>query len=484
MRVLVCGSTGCVGRAVVHALHSRGHRVIEAARGHRVIEAARGLRPIEAARGLPIAQGRLGQGGVTASLHLDFMQPRTPQAWAEELRALQVEAVVNCVGVLMESSHQTFARVHAEGPIELFRGAALAGVKRVVQISALGVGSDAPSLAMPYLHSKLLADDALAALPLEWAVLRPSLIHGPRSQSAALFATLASLPVIALPGRGAQQVQPIHVFEVAEVVARLVERRDEVREVFELGGAEPLSYRAMLQQYRAALGLGAALYGPVPVPLMMLGAWLAEALPQQVFCRDTLRLLERGNVPGVNAATSLLGRAPSSLAHGLSVTRPKPWFDVRVTLSAPVAAALRAALAFMWISTALVSAAWQHESGVAQLLARCGFAGTAGLVVLWASCGLNLGLGTMTLLRPGPGVYALQAAAVLGYSLTAALNMPELLIDHCGPLLKNLPVLALVVLLWLADAEQAAPVGRPDGLRRPQRGAAPRASGTLSGRTL
>ena len=32
MRVLVCGSTGCIGSAVVHALRARGHRVIEAAR--------------------------------------------------------------------------------------------------------------------------------------------------------------------------------------------------------------------------------------------------------------------------------------------------------------------------------------------------------------------------------------------------------------------------------------------------------------------
>jgi hypothetical protein len=46
---------------------------------------------------------------------------------------------------------------------------------------------------------------------------------------------------------------------------------------------------------------------------------------------------------------------------------------------------------------------------------------------------------------------------VLGYTLTAALNMPELTIDHCGPLVKNVPVLAVLVLLWLAQpAAQSA----------------------------
>ena len=427
MNILVCGSRGNIGSAVVHALRARGHRVVEGARG--------------------LPEGR-------HTLPLDFMQPRAPALWAEALRARQVDAVVNCVGILMESRGQTFDRIHHHGPTELFRGAALAGVRRVVQVSALGVGTDAPSLAMPYLHSKLCADEALAAAGVDWAVLRPSLVVGPRSQSAALFATLASLPVIGLPGRGRQQVQPMHVFEVAEIVARLIERATPVNGVVELGGAAPLSYRDMLAAYRSALGLGPALWYPVPPPLMKLGAWLAEALPQRVFCRDTLRLLERGNVPRVNGAEALLGRAPSSLAQSLAIAPPRPLVGLHVELSAPVAAALRASLAFMWIYTALISALLQRESGVMQLLARCGLEGAAGQAALWASCTLNLGLGVATLLRPAPLLYALQAAAVLGYTLTAAFNMPELTLDHCGPLVKNVPVLGLVLLLWLAHGRR------------------------------
>jgi uncharacterized protein YbjT (DUF2867 family) len=388
-------------------------------------------------------------------MHMDYMQARSPESWAQALAGRHIEAVVNCVGILMETRAQSFERVHAQGPIELFRGTALAGVRRVVQVSALGVSGDPQSLAMPYLHSKLRADDALASLGVDWAVLRPSLIHGPRSQSAALFATLASLPVIALPGRGEQAVQPVHVYEVAEAVARLVEHPGALGSVHEMGGADALSYREMLAQYRAALGLGEALWLPVPRFAMMLGAALAEALPQQVFCRDTLRLLERGSVPAVNAAPALLGRAPTTLARGLSITPPAPLLDLRVVVPEPLAFALRATLAFMWLYTALVSALFQHESGVMQLLARCGLTGNAGQLALLGSCTLNVALGLALLWRPSPWVFALQVGAVLGYTLTAALNMPELVIDHCAPLVKNLPVLALALLLWLAHG--AAP---------------------------
>jgi len=62
MRVLVCGATGCVGAAVVHALRSRGHKVVEAARG--------------------LADGR-------STMHVDYMQPRRPDAWAAALRSAQ-----------------------------------------------------------------------------------------------------------------------------------------------------------------------------------------------------------------------------------------------------------------------------------------------------------------------------------------------------------------------------------------------------------
>ncbi|MBX3627722.1 MAG: SDR family oxidoreductase [Rhizobacter sp.] len=437
MRVLVTGATGCVGAAVVHALRARGHAVVEGSRG--------------------AADGR-------HTLHVDYMQPRSPEAWGEALRRERIEVVVNCVGILMPARGQSFERVHTEGPIELFRGAALAGVHRVLQVSALGVGDDAEALATPYLRSKLMADDALASLPLEWAVLRPSLVYGPRSQSAALFATLASLPVISLPRQGWQQVQPLHVYELAEAMARLVEQPGVLREVHELAGPAPITYRDMLAEYRRAQGLGDALWLPVPMPLMKLLALAAEALPQQVYCRDTLRLLERGNTTEHNALPVLLGRRPTTMAQGLAVTAPQPLVDLRVQLSPAAQWLARGSLAFMWLYTSLISAWLPQESGVLALMARCGFEGEWGIAALVFSCSLNTVLGVLALRRPVPWAMALQVIAVIGYTTTAALNMPELTIDHCGPLVKNLPVLALLTLLWLAAP---ASVAKPVAARAP-----------------
>jgi uncharacterized protein YbjT (DUF2867 family) len=417
MRVLVVGATGCIGRAVVHALRSRGQTVVAASRGD-------------------------------PSMPVDYMRPVTPEAWAERLTRARIDAVINCVGILMPSGAQSFDRVHAQGPTELFRGAALAGVSRIMQVSALGVTEEGNDH-LPYITSKREADRALAALQLTHAIVRPSLVYGPGSDSAALFATLASLPVIALPGGGAQRVQPIHVYEVAEGVARWIENKASTSGVFELAGPRAMSYREMLAAYREAMSLGAALWLPLPMALMHAGVWLAEHLPQKILSRDTLRLLERGNTSSANAAPLLLKRAPSAMAVGLRVTPPSSAMDLRVTLSPALSLMLRASIACLWLVTALISALLPHESGVLSLLARCGFDGDLGVAVLVALCGLNTLLGISILHRPGPRTYAVQIGAVLGYTLTAAFHMPELTIDHCGPLLKNLPLLAMLILLWL-----------------------------------
>ena len=446
MKVLVCGATGCIGQAVVRALRSRGHRVVQGSRQ---------------------GSDETGQGQ-GQSWRLAFMAPTAPQAWAERLTQSRIDAVVNCAGILLPRHGQSFERVHAQGPIELFRGAAIASHERsvraerslpalrVVQLSALGAATGAS----PYLRSKRSADEALLALPLQGTVLRPTLIYGPGCASAAVFATLASLPVLALPGGGGQALRPIHVFEVAEIVARCVERAEPASGVFDIGGGNVLSYRAMLAAYRQALGLGRALWLPLPMACMRLAAHAAEALPQQVLCRETVDLLAQGHVPAHNAAGDLLGRAPTPFAAGLRVTPPQPLVDLRVQLSPPVAAMLRGALAILWLWTAAFSALWPETSSVMPLLACCGIEGRAGVVVWLMACALNALLGLAMLWRPGPRVYALQAAAIVGYTLMAAIHMPGLTADHGAPLVMSLPLLAAALLLWLASPE-SAPASAP-----------------------
>ena len=172
-------------------------------------------------------------------------------------------------------------------------------------VSAPGLTRSADEgAATPFHRSKRRADETLLGLGIPCIVLQPSLVYGEDGASARLFATLASLPVIPLPGEGLQRVQPVHVDDVAAAVVAIV--RDGVfdRSRVALVGPRPLALRDFLAALRAALGLGRARMMRIPEALVTLAANLRVGL----FDRDAWRMLRRGNVADASRLRALLGR--------------------------------------------------------------------------------------------------------------------------------------------------------------------------------
>jgi len=77
----------------------------------------------------------------------------------------------------------------------------------------------------------------------------------------------------------------------------------------------------------------------------------------------------------------------------------------------------------MWIYTRADLGAPAHAVGPCCICSRVADTrGASAIAVLIASCTLNLALGTLTLWRPSPWLYAMQSGAVLGYGLTAGVQ--------------------------------------------------------------
>jgi uncharacterized protein YbjT (DUF2867 family) len=419
LKVLVTGASGFIGGHLAAALTEAGHEVIELVR-HPDPNSAR------------------------HEIRGDFRSDSAQATWEPRLRG--IDAVINAVGILRERGTQTFAALHTDAPSALFSACVAAGVRKVIQISALGADDHARSR---YHRSKAAAYRHLAALPLDWIILQPSLVFGAGGASMRLFATLAALPLVPLPGEGAQRVQPVHVADLAELCVRLLETAQFDRRVIAVVGPEPCSIRGLLAQLRTGMGLGEPRCVAVPLRAVRACARLAARIPRIPLDPEALTMLERGNTAASDDLAAALGREPQPIsplavaAHRDKAGATADW--ARLNWLLPV---LRFGIALVWIASGLLSLGIYPVQQSYALLARAGITGALAPVVLYAASALDLALGIATLVkRRRVLLWRLQMAVIVGYSLIIAVALPEYWLHPFAPVLKNVPLLAALALL-------------------------------------
>ena len=240
------------------------------------------------------------------------------------------DAVINLVAIL-HGSEAAFERAHVALPRTLARACAAAGVKRVVHISALGVGPNAPSL---YLRSKTAGEAVLAAAGLDLTILRPSVIFGEHDRFLNLFATLqAVLPVMPLAGASAK-FQPVWVQDVAAAVVACLDDDSTIAKTYELAGPEVFTLQQLVELAGRYAGHARPVIG-LPDALGRMQAFAMELLPgEPLMSRDNLASMRvpnvaSGTLPGLAqlgiAAATLGSIAPDYLGPGRGVARLDRW---------------------------------------------------------------------------------------------------------------------------------------------------------------
>ncbi len=321
--VAVTGATGFVGRHTVRELLRRGWRV-------RGLTRTRG----KAARVLPndaISSGRL-----------EIVEGDALGQGVADRLVRGADACVNLIGIIREASGgQTFERMHTKATRAMVRACEGAGVRRFVQMSALGVGDDADTA---YARTKWAAERAVRASSLVWTIVRPGLIHGPDGEfmrEAKSWCEGRSLPHVFIPYFTRldpewappkpprfedPELMPVRVEDVAWAIAESLEREAAEMEVYNLVGPERLSMRAMLTELRDALPLGKSL--PV-VGLPGSAAALKARAAAAVGLRDALpfdegmaRMGSRDSVAALDKASAHLSFQPAPYTETMRAYAP------------------------------------------------------------------------------------------------------------------------------------------------------------------
>jgi NADH dehydrogenase len=264
--ILVTGASGFVGRHVVRALAARGDLV-------RAL-----VRDAAGAAVLDDVDCELARGDVT-----------DPASLGEAVS--ECDSIVHLVAIIA-GRPAAFEHVIAEGTANVVAAAKEADVRRIVHMSALGVGP-ATKDTVPYYRAKWTAEESVRGSGLGHAILRPSFVFGPDGGALPQFLRIARLaPVTPIVGEGTQCLQPVWVDDLARGVLLALDRSDTME--IELGGPDVVDWNELWERLKRALGTKRPTLH-VPMWLMRPQALLLERLPSPPVTRDQLRMLELGD---------------------------------------------------------------------------------------------------------------------------------------------------------------------------------------------
>jgi NADH dehydrogenase len=220
-------------------------------------------------------------------------------------------AAVNAVGLYVEHGQETFDSVHVQAARRIADQAGRVGVERFVHIS--GIGSDAASRSL-YIRKRGEGELAVRAAFPGATLIRPAVMFGPEDAFlTTIVGLLRRLPIYPMFGRGRTRLQPAYVEDVAEAIARELQRAPTDAMTYECGGPRVYAYEELLRSIVREAGLERTLV-PLPFPAWHALAWGAEMLPHPPITRNQVELMQVDNVttPGVPGFGDL-GISPHSI---------------------------------------------------------------------------------------------------------------------------------------------------------------------------
>lgn len=263
MKICISGATGFVGGHLCRELLSRGHTLKLLAHNPKPLN---------------LQNAELIGGDVT-SAH-DCLKA-----------AAGCDAVVNLVGIIREFSERgiTFERLHIEATRNMLAAARQNGIKRYLQMSALGSRAGAVS---GYHKSKYAAEELVIASGLDYTIFRPSLIFGPKDAFVNMLANfIRRFSVVPVIGDGTYRLQPIAADDVARCYAIALEKPETIGTAYTLCGPDRLTYLEIVDAVAKALDRRFVLKLKNPLVLMQFVTPILEKFPFYPVTSDQITML-------------------------------------------------------------------------------------------------------------------------------------------------------------------------------------------------
>lgn len=227
---------------------------------------------------------------------------------------------VHLIGSIAPRKGEKLEDLHVTQTSHLVEAAKRCAVSKVVMVTALG---SAPNAVSEYHRTKFRAEEKLRSGGRPFIILRPSLIFGRvvgRRDSKLiaryidLIRTKSAVPMVA---GGKNKLQPVFISDLVSALVSAVESNDLVGTTMEIGGADVVTMREVVETLMRTLNMEKKI-NSLPPPLANVVAMVCETVQQvPTLSRDQVRLAQTDNVCANNALTTKFGINPVSLREGL-----------------------------------------------------------------------------------------------------------------------------------------------------------------------
>lgn len=220
-------------------------------------------------------------------------------------------ATAHLVGIIQERRGASFETIHVTGTERVIAATRAAGASRFLYLSSLGAEPDSRTR---YHQTKWAAENAVRASGLDWTILRPSVIIGPRGEfTDMLLGQVRRLPLVPVIGPGRYRMQPVSVHDVTRACEAALRRDETIGQSYDLGGPAAFSYNRMIDTIAAAMGKRRAkLHLPLPLVRLMVAAG-EKLMPRPPVTSEQLTMLLEDNVCDTSPMRRELGIEPVSL---------------------------------------------------------------------------------------------------------------------------------------------------------------------------
>jgi uncharacterized protein YbjT (DUF2867 family) len=275
--LLVTGSTGFVGRSLMHVLAMED-------------------RPVRA------YSGRIND----------------PKSLRQALEG--VECVVHLAGSEARGRMRLLHHVDVEGTERLLEEMSRAGAGRMVLLSRLNAE---PASMHALLRAKGQVERLVRHSGIPAVILRSATLFGRQDRFLNIIAGLAcwSWPAVWLPAGGLVAMQPLWVEDLARCVAAAVERDDLLGQTIELAGEERLRYRDIVLQVLRTAGLNRFEVAISPKLIRPLSALFFGWWPRPPVTRFFLDRFSAPEVTAVDSVYQHFGFRPGRLGEHTSYLR-------------------------------------------------------------------------------------------------------------------------------------------------------------------